>query len=116
MTQAESFHAWLKDTARRLREDDAPPSGPQEARRRAEALRRRIQAAEGDWPREKAPLDPRVLGTLEREGYRVERLLLQTRAGCYATANVYVPAGGARFPAVLCVHGHWAGARMDPVV
>jgi dienelactone hydrolase len=58
-----------------------------------------------------------VLGVLERDGYRVERMLLQTRPGCYATATAYIPTRGAGpFPAVLCVHGHWAGARRDPVV
>jgi len=31
-------------------------------------------------------------------------------------AIVPCAARSARFPAVLCVHGHWAGARMDPVV
>ena len=117
MTPAERYKQWFIDTAARLRADNRPPRTAREAERRGAALRARIRAAEGDWPSKKAPLDPQILGTLERDGYRVERLLFQTWPGCYVTANTYVPAGKpGPFPAVLCVHGHWAQARVDPVV
>lgn len=103
-----------------MREGDVPPRTPAETARRAQQIRRRMRAAEGEalLPKEnQAPLDAQVLGVLERDGYRVERLVFQTRPGCCATANTYVPAGKkGPFPAVLCVHGHWAGARRDPVV
>ena len=32
------------------------------------------------------------------------------------TANAYVPDRPGKLPAVLAVHGHWAGAKQDPVV
>jgi pimeloyl-ACP methyl ester carboxylesterase len=32
------------------------------------------------------------------------------------TANAYVPDGPGRRPAVLCVHGHWRGAKQDRTV
>jgi cephalosporin-C deacetylase-like acetyl esterase len=32
------------------------------------------------------------------------------------TANAYVPDAPEKVPAVLCVHGHWRGAKQDPVV
>jgi dienelactone hydrolase len=53
---------------------------------------------------------------LQRAGYRVEKLVLQTRPGLLMTANAYVPDGVGRRAAVLCVHGHWSGAKQDPVV
>lgn len=114
---ADRLKAWYLATARDLRAHDRLPTNPEEAARRAAAIRASIQAAAGEWPVEKAPLDPQILGTLDREGYRVEKLVFQTRLGCYATATCYVPTtGSAPYPAVLCVHGHWQGARRDPVV
>jgi dienelactone hydrolase len=116
---AASLHQWYLDTARRLRENSPAPRSAAEARERGEALRAQIRKSERDaWAPElrQTPLAPELLGTLERDGYRIERLVFQTRPGCFVTANAYVPAGTGPFPAVLCVHGHWAGARRDPVV
>lgn len=116
-TAADRLKTWYVEQARVLRAQDRSPRTADEASRRSAEIRARIHAAEGEWPAEKAPLAPQVLGTLDREGYRIEKLIFQTRAGCYATASCYVPAAGkAPFPAVLCVHGHWPGARRDPVV
>lgn len=116
---AESLHTWYLDTARRLREGSTPPRTLAEARERGETIRAQIRKSERDaWAPElrQTPLAPDILGTLDRDGYRIERLIFQTRPGCFATATVYVPKGTGPFPAVLCVHGHWAGARRDPVV
>lgn len=55
-------------------------------------------------------------GEQVRDGYRVEKLSFQTLPGVRMMANAYVPAGAGPFPAVLCVHGHWKGAKQDPVV
>ena len=47
----------------------------------------------------------------------IERLTFQSRPGVRVTANLYRPrATGHRLPGVLSVHGHWAWARIDPVV
>jgi dienelactone hydrolase len=56
------------------------------------------------------------LGTLQRDGYRVEKVVFQTQTGIWMTANAYVPDVSGRAPAVLVVHGHWRGAKQDPVV
>jgi dienelactone hydrolase len=53
---------------------------------------------------------------LKRDGYRVEKIVFQTRPGVQMTANAYVPDGDGKRPAVLVVHGHWRGAKQDPVV
>ena len=49
------------------------------------------------------------MGTLQRDGYRVEKIVFQTRPGIGMTANAYVPDASGKVPAVLVVHGHWAG-------
>ncbi len=113
------YRKWLDDTGRRLRADMPPPAAAPEAVRRGTEIRERMRRAEADafLPRERRPaLKPEILGTVQREGYRVERVVFQTRPGTYATATAYVPSGKTRVPGVLCVHGHWAGARRDPVV
>ena len=79
-------------------------------------LRRRILAAWGGFPAEPCPLEPQVRGALKRDGYRVEQVVLQTRPGIRMTANAYVPEAAGKVPAVLVVHGHWRGAKQDPVV
>src|SRR5207248_9260624 len=61
-------------------------------------------------------LEARNLGTLERDGYKIEKIVFQSRPDVWVTANAYVPAITEKIPAVLVVHGHWAGARRDPVV
>ncbi|MFN3648468.1 MAG: alpha/beta hydrolase family protein [Armatimonadota bacterium] len=111
---AVGLRSWIDATARRLRAGQNPPATRAEALRLASRVREQMRRAEGEWPREKAPLRPELLGTLERNGYRIEKLIFQTRPGCCATAHAYVPAGRGPFPAVLCVHGHWQGARRDP--
>ena len=42
---------------------------------------------------EKTPLNPRVLGTVERDGYRIEKVLFESRPGFYVASNLYVPTG-----------------------
>ncbi|MCX6622894.1 MAG: acetylxylan esterase [Acidobacteria bacterium] len=60
----------------------------------------------GGFP-EKTPLNARITGTLERDGYRVEKLVFESLPGFYVTANVYVPARlGRPFPAVIGTAGH----------
>jgi len=111
---------WIVETARALRAGDRPPATAAEAAARAADLRLRLRAAEGAalppaGPRETPAA--RVLGTLERDGYRIERLVFETRPGVWATANTWAPTGrSGKLAAVLAVHGHWAGARRDPTV
>ncbi len=68
-------------------------------------------------PSEKTPLNPRITGTYERDGYRIEKLIFESRPKWYVTANVYIP-DRADFPtaAVLCPHGHWGLGRYQDQV
>ncbi len=75
----------------------------QVARERVEALRtrgdaekyvretrRRIRECFGPWP-EKTALNARVTGVVEREAYRIEKVLFDSRPGFPVSANLYVP-------------------------
>ena len=111
-----TFLDFVRRQAAELRAADTPPATLAQWEQRRAELRRQLQAAWGPFPAEPCPLEPRVLGTLQRDGYRVEKLMFQTRAGIWMTANAYVPAKSGKVPAVLVVHGHWRGAKQDPVV
>ena len=72
-------------------------------------LRRRLQQSLGTdrlpWP---PALRPRVVGTLPRDGYRIEKIVYQSLPGMQVPAHLYVPDGLDRpAPAVLFYPGHW---------
>ncbi|NUQ65926.1 MAG: acetylxylan esterase, partial [Pirellulales bacterium] len=107
---------FLRRQAAELRKQDRPPATLAQWESQREALRKKLQAAWGEFPETPCPLEPQVIGTLPRDGYRVEKIVFQTRPGIRMTANAYVPNRAEKVPAVLCVHGHWRGAKQDPVV
>ncbi len=108
------FH---REVARKLRAGDKPPADLNAWEQRRAKLRQAMFAAMGPFPGKPCPLDPREAGVLKRDGYRIEKLLFQSRPDVWVTASAYVPEKvSGKVPAVLVVHGHWAGARRDPVV
>jgi hypothetical protein len=78
-------------------------------------LRGQILSAAGLDPMpEKTPLNPQVFGRLEREGYTIEKVLLETLPGYFLAGNLYRPLGkSGRFPGVLRAHGHWRNGRLE---
>jgi dienelactone hydrolase len=83
--------------------------------RRREELREQILVSAGLWPLpERPPLKPQVYGRLDRDGYSIEKVVLETLPGFYLTGNLYRPAGKTgRQPGILCPHGHWATGRFE---
>jgi dienelactone hydrolase len=70
------------------------------------SVRQRIRSCFGPSP-EKTPLEPRVTGIVDREAYRIEKVIFQSRPGLLVTGNLYVPKGGAfPRPGVLGTCGH----------
>ncbi len=117
MPDPTTFNAFILEQARALRAKDTPPADRKAWDARRQKLRDDMFAAMGPFPAKPCPLDPREVGVLKRDGYRIEKLLIQTRPDVWMTANAYVPEMvKGKVPAVLAVHGHWAGARRDPVV
>ncbi|OJW24631.1 MAG: hypothetical protein BGO49_06200 [Planctomycetales bacterium 71-10] len=100
---------------RSFRTPAAGPGGWDERLRAvAEGLRASFGLALTPGP---AELEPEVLGALERDDILIERLTFQSRPGVRVTANLYRPRRlDAPAPGVLCVHGHWKWARIDPGV
>jgi len=97
---------------------DELPADAAAWQQRSETLRKRFASAWGDWPATSAKTPPAVrkLGELDRDGYRLEKLTLETFPGVWMTAHAYVPKAEGKHPAILQVHGHWVGAKQDPHV
>jgi len=74
---------------------------------RIKFIRSEFLNAIGGLPKERTPLNARITGSLERPGYRIEKLIYESFPGCFVTANLYIPTTGAGpFPAVLGAAGH----------
>ena len=82
---------------------------------KAAFLRKQILSSAGLLPMpEKTPLHAQVFGKLERAGYTVEKVLLETRPGFYLGGNLYRPLGKpGPFPGIVSPHGHWAYGRLE---
>lgn len=55
-------------------------------------VQRRIRLAFGPEP-ERTPLNARVTGVVERDAYRIEKVIFESRPKFLVTANLYVPKG-----------------------
>jgi cephalosporin-C deacetylase-like acetyl esterase len=89
--------------------------------RTAEALAERNRFVRGKFVEmihgypERNPLRPVVVKVLQRDGYRVENIMFESRPNFFVTGNLYVPTSGpGPFPAILSPCGHYPLARMQP--
>ena len=112
------FNDFVKQQAAALQAEDKAPTTLQEWAATRGELRPTLLKAWGGFPEISCPLEARNFGELQRDGYRVEKIVFQTMPNVWMTANAYVPDMNPdqKVPAVLCVHGHWPGAKQDPVV
>lgn len=83
-----------------------------ELKQRQQEIREGLERCIGGMPSSDAPLNPRVTGTVEGNGFRVEKIIFEPRPHVYATANLYVP-NGLTEPrgAVLLLCGHREQAK-----
>lgn len=82
---------------------------------RAHEIREHVLVSCGLWPMpEKTPLNPRIFSRVERDGYMVENICIETYPGFFLAGNLYRPLGkgAGPFPAVLNPHGHWKEGRL----
>jgi len=68
----------------------------------------------GGFP-DRTPLNARVVGVLERPGYRIEKVIFESQPDFYVTANLYLPkTGHPPYPAILYPLGHERGGKTNP--
>ncbi len=94
------------------------PATAQAWRDRANTVRQKMLVTLGLWPMPpKTPLNAQVFGKLERDGYTIERVVLETLPGFTLGGNLYRPVGKTgKLPVILCPHGHWEDGRVNPEV
>lgn len=120
MPSSTDYLDFIRRTARQLRKDEPVPRSLVQWHSVRKEIRSRLTRAIGLDESRPGDLPVRVVRKQQRDGYTIEHLLLgtfKTSAGqVWMTANAYVPKKDGPHPAVLCVHGHWSGAKQDPVV
>jgi len=106
-------------TAKVRAAEDAADAQKRALRTKAEALayqeelRRKVRRIFGPLPK-RTPLSPRTTGVLEREGYRIEKVIFESRPGFPVTANLYLPEERKLpAPCVLAPCGHSLNGKAE---
>ncbi len=63
----------------------------------------------------RTPLNPRVIGKIDGDGYRIEKIIFESQPRHYVTALLYLPAdlkGAKKIPGVLVPCGHTANGKI----
>lgn len=114
----QSVHDYYVAELRRLNQQAALRIAALKTKSDAEAYvvqsRAKIARSFGPWP-EKTPLGPRITGVLERDTYRIEKVIFESRPEFFVTANLYLPKR-AKLPApgVVGACGHFNSGKAYP--
>jgi dienelactone hydrolase len=113
-----AVHEWYVERARAAERLGAARRAKLKTRADAEAYVREVRAAcaacFGPLP-QKAPLNAKTTGKLERDAYTVEKVTFESRPGFVVTANLYVPKGArGKRPGVVGSCGHSATGKAEP--
>lgn len=85
---------------------------PEAVQARQQELREFFRQSLGGLPPSDTPLNPRVTGTVQGNGFTVEKIIFESRPRHYVTANLYLPAArSGRTAAVLFLCGHHNTAK-----
>ncbi|MBI4664398.1 MAG: acetylxylan esterase [Verrucomicrobia bacterium] len=85
---------------------------PDEAKTYRERLRQFFLEQLGGFP-ERTPLNPRIVGALEGDGCKIEKIIYESQPRHFVTALLYLPASPPPFPAVLMPCGHSATGKTE---
>lgn len=81
---------------------------------RKHVVREKFLSMLGEFPL-KVPLNAITVRSAEKDGYRVENIMFESRPDFWVTGNLYMPtAVSGRVPALISPCGHYALARMTP--
>ncbi len=86
-----------------------------EWRRWRKTLRAKLKAITGYDTMQRCPLRPRITEEVQFDGYRRQRVEIQTEPKVIMPLYVLIPDGASgRLPAILCPHGHISGGKLSP--
>ena len=83
------------------------------AEKRQVLVREKILKLIGGLPQRKGPLAVKELGDFDARVFHVKHLVYESQPGFWVTANVYIPEGAGKFPAVLLSPGHEATGKIS---
>src|SRR5208282_5784068 len=88
-------------------------STPEEVAKRQAYIREQMIRDLGGFPA-RTPLNARVVGTLDRDGYKIEKVIFESQPHFYVTGNLYLPkTGNPPYPGVLFPLGHENGGKSN---
>ncbi|MCX6624184.1 MAG: acetylxylan esterase, partial [Acidobacteria bacterium] len=113
---SEMLRSWLTGIAGKQlsarREAVSAIQTPEQLNKRQAESRTKLLAMIGGLPEPAPSLALRRTGSLDRDGYRVEKVIFEGQPGMFITANLYVPkTGKPPYPAVLHSVGHSPSAK-----
>jgi hypothetical protein len=63
---------------------------------------------------ERAPLNPRIVGVIDRGDYKIEKIIFESQPQFFVTGNLYLPKTGTPpYPAILYPLGHELGGKSN---
>jgi len=85
-----------------------------EAKARTRRFREFVLKSVGGLPEERTALNARLAGTIEQDGFEVQRVTYDSLPGFRVTANLYLPRSShAPYPAVLYTPGHYPVGKLE---
>jgi cephalosporin-C deacetylase-like acetyl esterase len=111
----EWYVAQMRTAEKRGNEMRAKLRTKEDAEAYVKGVRERIMKCFGPFP-QRTPLNAKVTGKLERDGYTVEKVIFESRPGFFVTANLYVPhaAKSKKLPGVVGTCGHSLTGKGEP--
>lgn len=84
---------------------------------RQASIRQNLNEIVGPFP-DRTPLNAKVLKVVNKEGYKVEQTIFESRPGFYVTSSLFIPNGlkkGTKAPAIIYCSGHSEDGYRNPV-
>lgn len=69
------------------------------------SVKQKFKTVLGELP-QKASLDAKITGVIQKDGYKIEKIVYQSFLNHRVTANLYIPDGSGKLPSVLLFCGH----------
>ncbi len=104
------LHVEVRRAMDARRAEIAALKSPEDVARRQKELRTKFVDALGGLP-DRTPLNARTVGKVARDGYRVEKVIYESRPAHHVTATLYLPPGDGPHPGVLMPIGHSENAK-----
>ncbi len=103
----------VRGVERRALERKSALSTKAEAEAYVTDVRERVAKAFAPMPEGKTPLNAKVVGVLDRDGYTVEKIIFQSRPKFHVTANLYLPKErpDGKVPGVVGSCGHSSNGK-----